>query len=70
MFVIFSCIYRFNLVLCYFVCDIIMKAASMGGTEERNTRMENMSWRIWNLARKKKQVNLLTNLTTIFVFTR
>ncbi|KAI9107029.1 hypothetical protein K1719_022557 [Acacia pycnantha] len=33
-----------------------LRAASMGGTEERNTRMENMSWRIWNLARKKKQV--------------
>ncbi|XP_028798253.1 probable sucrose-phosphate synthase 1 [Neltuma alba] len=33
-----------------------IRAASMGGTEERNTRMENMSWRIWNLARKKKQV--------------
>lgn len=32
-----------------------LQALLMGGTEERNTRMENMSWRIWNLARKKKQ---------------
>jgi len=28
----------------------------MRSTQERNTRLENMCWRIWNLARKKKQV--------------
>jgi hypothetical protein len=28
----------------------------MRSPQERNTRLENMSWRIWNLARKKKQV--------------
>ena len=25
---------------------------------EKNTRLENMTWRIWNLARKKKEVRL------------
>ncbi|KAI4337299.1 hypothetical protein L6164_015732 [Bauhinia variegata] len=33
-----------------------IRAASMRTTEERNTRLENMCWRIWNLARKKKQI--------------
>lgn len=40
---------------------ISIQAASMRRTEERNTRLENMCWRIWNLARKKKQV-LLSSL--------
>ncbi|KAM0933897.1 putative sucrose-phosphate synthase [Dioscorea sansibarensis] len=31
-------------------------AASTRGPQERNTRLENMCWRIWNLARKKKQI--------------
>ncbi|XP_059658168.1 probable sucrose-phosphate synthase 1 [Cornus florida] len=33
-----------------------VQAASIKTTEERNTRLENMCWRIWNLARKKKQL--------------
>ncbi|CAA6672614.1 unnamed protein product [Spirodela intermedia] len=33
-----------------------VKAAATRGTQERNTRLENMCWRIWNLARKKKQI--------------
>ncbi|CAI9092675.1 OLC1v1027986C2 [Oldenlandia corymbosa var. corymbosa] len=32
------------------------RASSIRNSEERNTRLENMSWRIWNLARKKKQI--------------
>jgi hypothetical protein len=28
----------------------------MRSPQERNTRLENMCWRIWNLARKKKEV--------------
>ncbi|ONK70358.1 uncharacterized protein A4U43_C05F32900 [Asparagus officinalis] len=33
-----------------------VKASSTRGPQERNTRLENMCWRIWNLARKKKQI--------------
>ncbi|KAJ4850004.1 putative protein serine/threonine kinase [Turnera subulata] len=33
-----------------------IRAAAMRSTQERNTRLENMCWRIWNLARKKKQI--------------
>uniref|UniRef100_A0A5B6ZJ78 Sucrose-phosphate synthase n=1 Tax=Davidia involucrata TaxID=16924 RepID=A0A5B6ZJ78_DAVIN len=33
-----------------------IRASAMRSTEERNTRLENMCWRIWNLARKKKQL--------------
>ncbi|KAA8521588.1 hypothetical protein F0562_012261 [Nyssa sinensis] len=33
-----------------------VRAAAMRSTEERNTRLENMCWRIWDLARKKKQL--------------
>lgn len=33
-----------------------IRAAATRGPKERNTRLENMCWRIWNLARKKKQV--------------
>lgn len=33
-----------------------VKAASTRSPQERNTRLENMCWRIWNLARKKKQI--------------
>jgi hypothetical protein len=29
----------------------------MRSPQERNTRLENMTWRIWNLARKKKEVS-------------
>ncbi|RID73747.1 hypothetical protein BRARA_B00877 [Brassica rapa] len=31
------------------------KAVATRSTQERNTRLENMCWRIWNLARQKKQ---------------
>ncbi|XP_010241591.1 PREDICTED: probable sucrose-phosphate synthase 1 [Nelumbo nucifera] len=33
-----------------------VRAAATRGPKERNTRLENMCWRIWNLARKKKQI--------------
>ncbi|KAF2303800.1 hypothetical protein GH714_023487 [Hevea brasiliensis] len=33
-----------------------IRAAAMRSTQERNTRLENMCWRIWNLARKKKRL--------------
>ncbi|EOY29434.1 hypothetical protein QUC31_020793 [Theobroma cacao] len=33
-----------------------VRAAATRGPKERNTRLENMCWRIWNLARKKKQL--------------
>lgn len=33
-----------------------VKAASTRSPQERNTRLENMCWRIWNLARQKKQL--------------
>ncbi|KAF6158106.1 hypothetical protein GIB67_014900 [Kingdonia uniflora] len=33
-----------------------VKASSTRSPQERNTRLENMCWRIWNLARAKKQI--------------
>ncbi|KAF3789033.1 putative sucrose-phosphate synthase [Nymphaea thermarum] len=33
-----------------------VRAAATRSPQERNTRLENMCWRIWNLARKKKQI--------------
>ncbi|RLM61507.1 putative sucrose-phosphate synthase family protein [Panicum miliaceum] len=33
-----------------------VRTSAMRSPQERNTRLENMSWRIWNLARKKKQL--------------
>ncbi|KAE9601782.1 hypothetical protein Lal_00040873 [Lupinus albus] len=38
-----------------------VRASSTRSPQERNTRLENMCWRIWNLARQKKQ---LENETT------
>lgn len=38
----------------------------MRSPQERNTRMENMCWRIWNLARKKKQVISFCNFSVDF----
>ncbi|KAJ4831037.1 putative protein serine/threonine kinase [Turnera subulata] len=35
-----------------------VKAQATRSPQERNTRLENMCWRIWNLARQKKQVLL------------
>jgi hypothetical protein len=35
------------------------QANAMRSPQERNTRLENMTWRIWNLARKKKEVSSL-----------
>lgn len=32
------------------------QAQATRSPQERNTRLENMCWRIWNLARQKKQV--------------
>ncbi|KAF2572089.1 hypothetical protein F2Q70_00005780 [Brassica cretica] len=33
-----------------------VKAVATRSPQERNTRLENMCWRIWNLARQKKQI--------------
>ncbi|KAI3790312.1 hypothetical protein L2E82_03263 [Cichorium intybus] len=33
-----------------------VKAQATRSPQERNTRLENMCWRIWNLARQKKQL--------------
>ncbi|XP_058759900.1 probable sucrose-phosphate synthase [Vicia villosa] len=33
-----------------------VRASSSRSPQERNTRLENMCWRIWNLARQKKQL--------------
>ncbi|XP_075106289.1 putative sucrose-phosphate synthase 1 isoform X2 [Nicotiana tabacum] len=33
-----------------------VRASSIRDSQERNTRLENMCWRIWNLTRKKKQL--------------
>ncbi|KAF8393148.1 hypothetical protein HHK36_021389 [Tetracentron sinense] len=33
-----------------------VRAAATRSPQERNTRLENMCWRIWNLARKKKEL--------------
>lgn len=35
---------------------ISFQASSTRSPQERNTRLENMCWRIWNLARQKKQL--------------
>ncbi|RLN04333.1 hypothetical protein C2845_PM13G08530 [Panicum miliaceum] len=35
-----------------------VRTSAMRSPHERNTRLENMSWRIWNLARKKKQIEV------------
>ncbi|KAJ7541756.1 hypothetical protein O6H91_10G074800 [Diphasiastrum complanatum] len=35
-----------------------MKASAVRNAQERSGRLENLCWRIWNLARKKKQIEL------------
>lgn len=35
-----------------------VRASATRSPQERNTRLENMCWRIWNLARKKKQLEV------------
>lgn len=35
-----------------------LKVVATRNTRERSSRLENMCWRIWHLARKKKQVPL------------
>ncbi|KAK8697360.1 hypothetical protein V6N13_113511 [Hibiscus sabdariffa] len=35
-----------------------VKAQATRSPQERNTRLENMCWRIWNLARQKKQIEV------------
>ncbi|WVZ79246.1 hypothetical protein U9M48_026848 [Paspalum notatum var. saurae] len=37
-----------------------LRANAMRSPQEKNTRLENMTWRIWNLARKKKEFLLVT----------
>ncbi|KAG8094961.1 hypothetical protein GUJ93_ZPchr0012g19810 [Zizania palustris] len=32
-----------------------LRANATRSPQERNTRLDNMTWRIWNLARKKKE---------------
>lgn len=44
------------------------QANAMRSPQEKNTRLENMTWRIWNLARKKKEVRLSAFDSIIFVF--
>ncbi|KAH7438685.1 hypothetical protein KP509_04G026800 [Ceratopteris richardii] len=39
-----------------------LKATAIKNVHERNIRLENMCWRIWHLARKKKQVDVLSIL--------
>lgn len=36
-----------------------IKVVATRNTRERSSRLENMCWRIWHLARKKKQVFIL-----------
>jgi sucrose-phosphate synthase len=38
----------------------------MRSPQERNTRLENMTWRIWNLARKKKEVSAVLSPVVFF----
>jgi sucrose-phosphate synthase len=39
-----------------------IKVVATRNARERSTRLENMCWRIWHLARKKKQAIILINL--------
>lgn len=41
-----------------------IKVVATRNTRERNNRLENMCWRIWHLARRKKQVYDIYNLST------
>jgi hypothetical protein len=50
----------FRCCCCDSVTDLgvpCLQANAMRSPQERNTRLENMTWRIWNLARKKKEVS-------------
>ncbi|KAL0315553.1 UNVERIFIED_CONTAM: putative sucrose-phosphate synthase 1 [Sesamum radiatum] len=40
-----------------------VRAQATRSPQERNTRLENMCWRIWNLARQKKQILVTTYRT-------
>jgi hypothetical protein len=33
-----------------------VQVVAMRSSQERNNRLENLCWRIWNVARQKKQV--------------
>ncbi len=44
------------------------QANAMRSPQEKNTRLENMTWRIWNLARKKKEVCVCALLFFLFLF--
>lgn len=50
----------------YFFLGTLQVVATRN-SQERNNRMENMCWRIWHLARKKKQVRMV--LYGIFLYT-
>lgn len=39
-----------------------LKVVATRNSRERNSRLENMCWRIWHLTRKKKQVRYVTSL--------
>ncbi|KAL0451853.1 UNVERIFIED_CONTAM: putative sucrose-phosphate synthase 1 [Sesamum latifolium] len=42
-----------------------VRAQATRSPQERNTRLENMCWRIWNLARQKKQTLIMGNRDNI-----
>jgi cytoskeletal protein RodZ len=44
------------------------QANAMRSPQEKNTRLENMTWRIWNLARKKKEVLFPDFIRIVFLF--
>ena len=39
-----------------------IKVVATRNARERSTRLENMCWRIWHLARKKKQVRIAISI--------
>ncbi|GJM97878.1 hypothetical protein PR202_ga14839 [Eleusine coracana subsp. coracana] len=45
-----------------------VRANAMRSPQEKNTRLENMTWRIWNLARKKKEVRLFAFDSILLLF--
>lgn len=49
--------------LIYVVVVVLVQVIATRNTRERSNRLENMCWRIWHLARKKKQVmrNLISH---------
>lgn len=49
------------------MCGVLnLQVIATRNTRERSNRLENMCWRIWHLARKKKQVSQKKHLRIIF----